>query len=142
MRNLKVFPFALCAALLFAALAPVARTSERDKKTIVTFSDPVEIPGQVLEPGTYVFKLFDSPSNRNIVQVWNGYEDHLLATMQTVSDEQPKADDNSVFNIDYVSGEPAFALRSWFYAGERSGHQFLYPKYPTTEQATSTRAAR
>ena len=142
MRNLKVFPIALCAALLCAALATGVRASERDKKTIVTFSDAVEIPGQVLEPGTYVFKLFDSPSNRNIVQIWNEYEDRILATLITVSDEQPQADDKSVFYLESFSGDPGLALMSWFYAGERSGHQFVYPKYPTNEQASYTNSGR
>ena len=42
-----------------------------DQRTIFTFSGPVEIPGQVLDAGTYVFKLADSSSDRNIVQVFN-----------------------------------------------------------------------
>jgi hypothetical protein len=36
-----------------------ALADEWNQKTIVTFSGPVEIPGQVLDAGTYVFKLAD-----------------------------------------------------------------------------------
>jgi len=53
------------------ALLPGARASERDQKTVLTFSGPVEIPGQVLPAGTYVFKLLDSGSNRHIVQIFS-----------------------------------------------------------------------
>lgn len=54
-----------------------AVADEWDQKTTVTFSQPVEIPGQVLPAGTYVFKLADSMSDRNIVQVYNSEENHL-----------------------------------------------------------------
>lgn len=135
MRNFKIFSVALCAMLLFGTLVSGARASEWDKKTIVTFSDAVEIPGQVLQPGTYVFKLLDSSSNRNIVQVWNADEDQLLATMLAISDERPMASDKTVFNLEQFSTDSTPALRSWFYPGETSGRRFVYPQYPTTEQS-------
>ena len=62
---------------MFAMLIPSARADEWNKKTIVTFSGPVEIPGQVLQPGSYVFKLADSQSDRNIVQVFNKGRNHI-----------------------------------------------------------------
>src|SRR5438105_383498 len=103
MRNLKIIPIALFAVLLCGMLVPGARASEWDKKTIVAFSDAVEIPGQVLQPGTYVFELLDSSSNRNIVQVWSEDEDQLFATIITISEEQPQASDKSVFNLGQFS---------------------------------------
>jgi len=142
MRNLKVAPIALFALLLCATLVPGAGASEWDKKTIVTFSDAVEIPGQVLQPGTYVFKLLDSSSNRNIVQVWNEDEDHLLAMIQTISDYEPHAPDKSVFYLEPLSGDSTLALQSWFYPGDTSGRKFVYPQYPTTDQATRANTAR
>jgi hypothetical protein len=54
-----------------------ASADERDKKTIVTFSAPVEIPGKALPVGNYVFKLLDTSGNRNIVQVFDKDEQHL-----------------------------------------------------------------
>jgi hypothetical protein len=142
MRNFKIFSITLCAMLLFGTLVPGARASEWDKKTIVTFSDAVEIPGQVLQPGTYVFKLLDSTSNRNIVQVWNADEDQLLATMLAISDERPMASDKTVFNLEQFSTDSTPALRSWFYPGETSGRRFVYPQYPTTEQSGNISSVR
>ena len=56
MQTLRVVVFALCTVLITmlfgATLAPGARADQWDKKTIVTFSDSVEIPGQVLPAGT------------------------------------------------------------------------------------------
>jgi len=142
MRNLKIFPMALFAVLLCGTLIRGARASEWDKKTIVTFSDAVEIPGQVLQPGTYVFKLLDSSSNRNIVQVWNAEEDQLLATILAISDERPLARNKAVFNLEQFSTDSTPALRSWFYPGETSGRRFVYPQYPTTEQSSNAGPVR
>jgi hypothetical protein len=41
---------------------------------------PVEIPGQVLGAGTYVFKLADSRSDGNIVQVFSKNENHQISS--------------------------------------------------------------
>ena len=142
MQNLKVLPITMFALLLCTTLVPGVRASESDKRTIVTFSDSVAIPGQVLEPGTYVFKLLDSPSNRNIVQVWNGDEDQLLATIQTISDYKPHVDDKSIFYLGPLSGVSSLALQSWFYPGETSGRRFVYRQYPTNDQATRPNRAR
>ena len=142
MKNLKVLPITMFALLLCATLVPGVRASESDKRTIVTFSDSVEIPGQVLEPGTYVFKLLDSPSNRNIVQVWNGDEDQLLATIQTISDYKPHVDDKSIFYLGPLSSDSTLALQAWFYPGETSGRRFVYRQYPTNDQATRPNRAR
>ena len=50
-------------ALAFSASAKAsnAKLDDWDKKTVVTFSQPVEIPGGIVLPaGTYVFKLLNS----------------------------------------------------------------------------------
>ena len=44
MKLLKAAPTVLCMALLGFAVSP-ARADEWDKKTTITFSGPVEIPG-------------------------------------------------------------------------------------------------
>ena len=45
--------------LAFASTATV-RADDYNKKTRLTFSQPVEIPGKVLPAGTYIFRLADS----------------------------------------------------------------------------------
>ena len=63
-----------CLSLVALAFLPSAKADEWNKKTVVTFNEPVEVPGvgaQILPAGTYVFKLLDSPSDRHIVQIFN-----------------------------------------------------------------------
>ena len=63
---MKRFKFvAMICSFVFVALAitPRVKADEFNKKTILTFSEPVEVPGvgaQILPAGTYVFKLVDS----------------------------------------------------------------------------------
>ena len=67
----------LCAGLLSAALLPALHADGWNKSTKVTFNDPVQIPGQVLPAGTYVFRLLDSPADRHVVQIFDANGQHL-----------------------------------------------------------------
>ena len=71
------FAVTLGVALLAAAAVPQLRASEFDKKTIMTFSAPVEISGHTLPAGTYVFKTLDN--NRDVVMVMNSEESRICA---------------------------------------------------------------
>jgi hypothetical protein len=66
--------------VLCTMFSSTASAQNWNKRTSVTFSAPVEIPGagaQVLPAGTYVFRLLDSQSDRHIVQIFNEDESHL-----------------------------------------------------------------
>jgi hypothetical protein len=129
MRILKALGLSLCGALLCAALGGGVKADSWDKETIVTFGDSVEIPGQVLPAGTYVFRLADSPSNRHIVQIWSGDESQLLATILTVADYRLDTEDRPTFEFEERPSDSAMALHSWFYPGDNTGQQFVYPRY-------------
>ncbi|HTA68434.1 MAG TPA: hypothetical protein VK776_09155 [Bryobacteraceae bacterium] len=78
MNRVKAKMILVLGLAALGAVVPRATADEWDQKTVFTFSGPVEIPGQVLPAGTYVFKLADSPSNRNIVQIFSKDEDICL----------------------------------------------------------------
>jgi len=84
MRIRRVVELSLCVVLLCTAFGAGVRADSWDKKTIVTFSNSVEIPGRVLLAGTYVFKLANTASDRHIVQIWNGDETQILATIMAI----------------------------------------------------------
>jgi hypothetical protein len=135
------------AVLLFsvavAAMSlPIAAFAQRtDKKTIVTFSQPIEIPGvgqQYLPAGKYVFKLVDSLSSRDIVQVLSEDESHVFATILTIANYRLKATDKTVMTFrERASGQPE-AIRAWFYPGANWGQEFVYPKSRAVELAKLT----
>src|ERR1700736_3206982 len=73
---------AMAAAL--AVSVTIVRAGTWDKKTTVRFSQPVEVPGQVLPPGIYVIKLADFDSDRHWVEFMNTRENHIYATAATI----------------------------------------------------------
>src|SRR5580693_3097966 len=105
-----------------------AMADDWDQRTIFTFSGPVEIPGQVLAAGTYVFKLADSSSNRNIVQVFSKNEKHLYGTFLAIPDQRLQPTRKTIITFDERAAGAPEAVRAWFYPGEAYGHQFVYPK--------------
>ena len=138
--RVHVFAFAfLGIALLLTFLSPAMSADEWNKKTILTFSAPVEIPGKVLPAGTYVFKILDSPANRHVVQVFDKDEKQLLGTILAVPDYrlQPTGKTTLYFE-ERPAGQPE-ALRAWFYPGDNFGQQFVYPKTRATELAKQSK---
>lgn len=121
--------FGLTMVAILCASSASAQSS--DRKTTVTFNTPVEIPGvtaQVLPAGIYVFKLMDSLSDRNIVQVFNQDESHVYATILAVPNYRLRATDKTVMTFaERAEGEPQ-AIRAWFYPGDNWGQEFVYPK--------------
>ena len=93
---------ALCLALMGAVLLPGARADELNRKTVMTFSGPVEIPGihlkgrGVLPAGTYVFKILDSQTDRHIVQIFNADETQVYATILAIPNYRLKPTDKTV----------------------------------------------
>ena len=128
MQTLRVVVFVVCTVLFCAILAPGARADQWDKKTIVTFSDAVEVPGQVLPAGTYIFRLTDSPTDRHIVQIWNADETQILATTMTIPNTRFGRPDKSIFEFEERAGNSPMALKVWFYPGDSTGQEFIYSR--------------
>lgn len=135
-----VFAFGVCALCLMFAGAAFAQQGW-DKRTMVTFDAPVEIPGisaQVLPAGTYVFRLADSAGNRHVVQIYNRDETHLYANILAIPNYRLRPTDKTVMTFsERKAGEPQ-AIRAWFYPGDNSGQEFVYPKNRAVELAKAT----
>jgi hypothetical protein len=114
--------------LLGIALAPNAPADEWNKKTVLTVSEPIQVPNQVLPPGTYVVKLLSSPSDRHIVQIFNADETHLYTTILAIPNYRIRPTGKTVVTFwETPPGQPK-ALRAWFYPGDNFGQEFAYPK--------------
>ena len=147
MTFLKAAPTVLCMALLGVAFSPSARADAVDRKTTITFSGPVEIPGVhlqgfgILPAGTYVFKVLDSQSDRHIVQIFSKDELTVYATILAIPNLRLKATDKTVMTFrERPAGQPE-ALRAWFYPGREWGEEFVYPKARALVLAKETHTA-
>jgi len=134
-------------AITGAILAPVAKADDWNRKTVITFSGPVEIPGvhrtgfAVLPAGTYVFKILNSQSDRHIVQIFSKDELTVYATILAIPNYRLKATDKTVMTFrERPAGQPE-ALRAWFYPGRNWGEEFVYPKTKAIEIAKTTQVA-
>jgi hypothetical protein len=127
--------FAVIGLLFAFAIMPlVSHADANDQATKFTFSEPVQIPGQVLPAGTYWFQLADIP-NRAIVRVFAADHVTIVATLITLRRERPEGnDDVAVTLADRGPSQPE-AVVAWFYVGDTDGHQFLYPKQQARELA-------
>ena len=139
MNRFKVVATIFFLGLMALALSPGVKADDWNKETIVTFSEPVEVPGGIILPaGTYVFKLMDSPSNRHIVQVFNKEKTHLYATILTIPNFRLRATEKTVMTFgERAVGSPE-AIRAWFYPGRNWGEEFVYPKTRAAELAKVT----
>jgi len=144
MKLIKAITTVGCMTLIGAALAPSAKADDWNRKTVITFSGPVEIPGVhlagwgILPAGTYVFKILDSQSDRHIVQIFSKDEKTIYATILAIPNYRLKATDKTVVTFsERPAGEPE-ALRAWFYPGRNWGEEFVYPKAKAMTLAKTT----
>jgi hypothetical protein len=141
MTRFRVVAVMLVLALMAIAFPARMKSDQHNKKTKVTFNMPVEIPGvgaQVLPAGTYIFKLLDSASDRNIVQIFNEREDHVYATILAVPNFRLQPTSRTIMTFrERSAGEPQ-AIRSWFYPGDNFGQEFVYPKMRAIALAQAT----
>ena len=141
MTLFKVATTTCLTALMSALLIPSAQADDWNRKTEITFTAPVEIPGVhlkgwgVLPAGTYIFKILDSQSDRHIVQIFNKDETIIYATVLAIPNYRLKVTDKTVMTFrERPAGEPE-ALRAWFYPGRNWGEEFVYPKAKALELA-------
>jgi len=131
-------------AMTFAPGASAQSLAGWDKKTRVTFSGPVEIPGthvkgmDTLPAGTYTFRLLNSSTNRHIVQIQSEDQSKTYATILAIPNLRMKPTGDTVITFrERPAGQPP-ALRAWFYPGALSGDEFVYRKSKARDMAMTS----
>src|SRR6266540_4714575 len=135
---MRVLKSVCCAAALLVLLAPGARADDWNKKTFLTFSGPVQVPGATLPAGTYTFKLADLSGNRHVVQIFDKEEKKIYSTILAIPNERIEpTDDPVVLFAERPAGSPQ-AVKVWYYPGNRIGNEFVYPKRQAIEIARAS----
>ena len=126
--------------LLGSSFVPRAHADAWDKMTIVNVNEPIIAGNKVLDPGTYVWKLLDSPSNRHIVQIYDRDQRHLETTVLALPNYRLRPKGNTQFSFwETPAGVPK-AVRAWFYPGDNFGQEFPYPKKLVAQLASAAPA--
>jgi LPXTG-motif cell wall-anchored protein len=141
MNPFKALLGLMAVALLGTMALPSARADTWNKKTVVTFSQAVEVPGKILPAGTYTFQLLDSPSDRHIVQIFNADGTQIITTILAINNYRLEPKGDTVMKFSERPGDEPDALRAWFYPGDNFGQEFVYPKARAIQLAQTTKVA-
>ncbi len=138
-NRFKLVIAAFCFILIASAMAPVSNAQNGDRKTVVTFAEPIEIPGNIILPaGTYFFKLLNQDSGRWVVQIFDEHQTKTFATLITIEDFRYHPTNQPVMNFtEREAGAPP-AIKEWFFPGEKQGRAFVYGKKRAIELAKVT----
>ena len=140
MLSKKLITTAFAAAIVTTmSAAPADAQGNFNRRTEFTFNQAVEVPGATLPPGTYIFRIMQSESTRHVMEITakdstNKNYGHFI----TVSVERPKPAEKAELRfLETPAGQPA-GVRTWWYPGERTGREFVYPRAQATKLAKAT----
>jgi len=138
---MRTWRMACGTAVLVFGLATAAHADEWTKLTYLTFSGPVNMPGITLPAGTYRFELMDPDSSRRVIRVSDKGGTTNYGIFLTISDQRmPSSDEAVVMFKETPKGAPQ-AIRAWFYPGETTGYEFVYPRSQAMTIARATHAS-
>jgi hypothetical protein len=129
------------ATLLGVASAPVANAQSDRENSTFTITEPVDVGGFTLQPGTYLIRTLLLASNRYTVQVTNVEGTTVFATVLAVP--HPIQRDEMVPESRYIyyataPGQPK-ALRTWFAGDVSNGQDIVYSKRRAMELAATAK---
>jgi len=111
-------------------IASRAKADQWNKKTILTVDQPIQVTDTYLDPGTYVFILDNSSSNRQIVKIWDRDQQHLINTILAIPAYRLNPTSDARFTFWETPPGTARAVRQWYFAGDNWGTEFRAPKVP------------
>ncbi len=91
-----------------------------------------------LPAGTYTFRIMDSNTNRNIVQVFNQDGTKLLTTLLAIPATRQEPSGDPVILFKETASTQAPALHYWYYAGDTAGNELVYPKSQAQQIANAS----
>lgn len=131
MRHVRTMLLACSLGLLlplFVSYVHALGVGRFDQLSYMTFSQPVALPGVTVPAGEYIFRLPSRNTSRMVLQVLSKDGSQVYAMFHTrpTSRSEATAEPTVIFH-ESAAGAPR-PIRAWFYAGERFGMEFAYPK--------------
>jgi hypothetical protein len=123
MKKCSVVRIIMLAGLLTLMFATGATAGQGKRRTRITFSGPVRVPGAVLQAGTYYFSAPNS-DNRALVLIQDE-NNQFITQFLGIYDFTQKPDHEFIVFGDHECGPKA--IKSWFYPGASPGVRFVYP---------------
>jgi len=128
-----ILPTALAALMLGIAVPTPAQTA--DYQTYFTFSGPVTVPGVTLPAGKYLFRLADPNTSRKVINVLTADGKKSVAMLTSIPNRLNKAPDDPEVRFMETSGNTPPPIKTWWYPGNSTGYEFIYPRQQALELA-------
>jgi hypothetical protein len=132
MRMVRLSAVLVCLGFACTMCAVRTRADVLHQTTMLTFTAPVEVPGVVLAPGTYEFRIFATNSDLNHVEILSGDGMHLITSVMTIPVTRSETSGKTEVRFEKRAPGAPEAIKDWFYAGDTDGHEFLYPSPVTS----------
>jgi len=146
MKHFRGTGLAGLAACIGVALLPNLHADSWDKKTVLTTTEPLEVPDcctpdhtVTLPPGEYVIMLVNSLSDRHIVRIFDKDQKVVMTTILAIPNYRLQPTGKTVFQFWEVPAGQTRALRAWFYPGDNFGQEFAYPAQTAAQIAAFTK---
>lgn len=118
-------------AALIVVVCAIAGASAR--KTKLTFSQPVLVPGATLAAGTYFFQA-PNMNNRTLVRITD--ESGKFVTQFMGVADYTRKPNHDIITFGNQECKPT-AIKAWFYPGSRTAVRFVYKQEQATQIAAS-----
>ena len=130
MSRFQIFNgIALCGVLLLSSVLPPAlQASTGEEISIFHFRAPVQLPGRVLPAGSYLFRLAQSDSEMNVVEIKNPQQTKLYGVFLVKPEFHLRLPKRSTIIFEPRAHGQPLAIRAWFYQGSRYLNDFIYPR--------------
>ena len=122
--------FSLSVMFLFLSLTMVAAIpalAQQDTVMDVHVDKAVAIPGHVLLPGDYVFRMVDSQTYPGYVQISSADGSKELGFVQVFASER-RSFDGTKMMLSHPDRAGLEHVVSWYFPGARYGYRFIYSK--------------
>ena len=124
----------IAAGLVLAGWLAVPQAKADDDSVVkITTNVPLEIPGEVLAPGTYELRLMDPATMSDMVAI-TGIDGRFYGFHDVIPDYREHATDGVGLKLEKLPGAPE-RIEAWFTPGEHEGLEFVYPSGQVTRLA-------
>jgi hypothetical protein len=127
-KSLVAVAFALALVAGLGTGRSVHAWSNADRLMLLTFSQPISLPGVTLGAGTYTFDLMNADSGANVVRVRNKERTrtYFLGMTQRVDKPVSMRGGTGAVIFGEASKGAATPISIWYPIDGSQGHRFLY----------------
>lgn len=129
-------------AIVLMISAPAAFAQSQEVSTLA-ITEPTDVGGTILQPGTYLVRVVSPQADRNKVQITSVDRDKVYATVLTIPHQLEPNEEipNSTFVYFPAEEGRARTLRTWFSTNPvTGGHDFVYDQSRATQLARVSNA--